>query len=93
MRHITSRLFIAFVVVFVVSGCASSPFADDAVSRMSKEELKQRLGAPDLIILDTRTGNDWNDSNQIILGAVRAEPKEFSKWAEAYPKDTTIVLY
>ncbi len=93
MRHITSRLFIAFVVVFVVSGCASSPFADDAVSRMSKEELKQRLGAPDLIILDTRTGSDWNDSNQIILGAVRAEPKEFSKWAEAYPKDATIVLY
>jgi len=93
MKHITSRLFIAFVVVFVVSGCASSPFADDAVSRMSKEELKQRLGAPDLIILDTRTGSDWNDSNQIILGAVRAEPKEFSKWAEAYPKDATIVLY
>ena len=93
MKNIAVRLALVLVILLVVNGCASSPFADDAVSRMSKEELKQRLGAPDVIILDTRTGSDWNNSDQIIRGAVRAEPKEFSKWAEAYPKDTTIVLY
>jgi hypothetical protein len=93
MKKLIGKLITAILMFSVVSGCASSPFADDAVSRMSKEELKQRLGAPDVIILDTRTGSDWNGSDQIIPGAVRAEPKEFSKWAEAYPKDATIVLY
>jgi hypothetical protein len=93
MRHKISRLILALVMVFIFSGCATSPFADDAVSRMSKEELRQRMGEPDVIILDTRTGSDWNDSDQIISGAVRAEPKEFSKWADVYPKDATIVLY
>ncbi len=93
MKKLIGKLITAILMFSVVSGCASSPFADDAVPRMTKEELKQRMGAPDVIILDTRTGSDWNDSDQIILGAVRAEPKKFSKWAEAYPKYATIVLY
>ena len=93
MKKLVGKLITAILIFSVVSGCATSPFADDAVPRMGKEELKQRMGAPDVIILDTRTGSDWSDSDQIIPGAVRAEPKEFSKWAEAYPKDATIVLY
>jgi len=93
MKKLVGIFITALLMVAVVGGCATSPFADDAVPRMGKEELKQRMGAPDIIILDTRTGSDWNDSDRIISGSVRAEPKEFSKWAEAYPKDATIVLY
>ena len=93
MKKLAGYLIIAILMLSVLGGCATSPFADDAVPRMTKEELKQRMGSPDVIILDTRTGSDWNDSDQIILGAKRAEPKEFSKWAETYPKDATIVLY
>lgn len=84
---------LAIIVALIAGGCASSPFAGDAVPRISKEELVGRMDAPDLIILDTRTGSDWKDSDQIVQGAKRGDPKQFSQWAEAYPKDATIVLY
>lgn len=93
MKSVAVRLTITFVMLLVVSGCATSPFADDAIPRMSKEDVKAKLGGPDLIILDTRTGSDWSDSDQKIQGARRADPKEFSKWAQVYPKNATIVLY
>ena len=93
MKNIAVRFILALVVTLIVSGCANSPLADDAVQRINKEDVRARLGTPDLIILDTRTGSDWKDSDQIIQGALRADPREFSKWAEAYPKEATIVLY
>ena len=93
MKKHVAMISLIIIVALIAGGCASSPFADDAVPRISKEELRGRMGAPDLIILDTRTGSDWNDSDQIIQGARRGDPKQFSDWAEAYPKNATIVLY
>lgn len=93
MKNFAARFTFTFVILLVVSGCANSPFADDAVPRISKEDVKAQMGGPDLVILDTRTGSDWNDSDQMIQGARRANPKEFGRWAEAYPKNATIVLY
>ena len=63
------------------------------VPRMTKEELKSKLDNPDVVIVDVRTGKDWNGSEFKIKGAVRENPAEFSSWAEKYPKDKTFVLY
>ena len=93
MKNIAASLTFTFVILLVVSGCANSPFADDAVPRISKEDVKVQMGKPNLILLDTRTGSDWNDSDQIIQGAKRADPKKFSEWEDVYPKDATIVFY
>jgi hypothetical protein len=93
MKNIAASLTFSFLILLLVSGCANSPFADDAVTRISKEDLKAQMGEPNLILLDTRTGSDWNNSDQIIQGAKRADPKKFSEWEEVYPKDATIVLY
>ncbi len=93
MKKNAAIITFTIVVALIAGGCASSPLAADAVPRISKEEVKARMGAPDLILLDTRTGSDWKDSDQIIQGALRADPREFSQWAEIYPKETTIVLY
>ena len=64
----------------------------DEVPRMSKEELKELLGSPDLVIVDVRRGNDWNSSEFKIKGAVRESGPGIA-WAENYDKDKTIVLY
>jgi rhodanese-related sulfurtransferase len=45
------------------------------------------------MILDVRTGGDWKSSEFKIKGAVRANPYDFDKWAEVYPKNKTLVLY
>ncbi len=68
--------------------------ASDKAARMSKEELKEILGKPDVVVLDVRAGSDWKNSDQKVLGAVREDPNEPAKsWAEKYPKDKTVVLY
>ncbi len=68
--------------------------ASEKVPRMTKEELKELLGRPDVTIIDVRTASDWKKSDQKILGAVGENPDKATKsWAEKYPKDKTIVLY
>jgi rhodanese-related sulfurtransferase len=62
-------------------------------SLMTKEELKAKLGNPDLLIIDVRYGKDWTDSDLKIKGAIREDPKAFDSWATKYPKDKTLVFY
>jgi predicted sulfurtransferase len=68
--------------------------ASEKVPRMSKEQLKEMLGNPDVVILDVRTSSDWGKDQKKILGAIREDPNKPTKsWAEKYGKDKTIVLY
>lgn len=82
-------LMLAFFAVMLFSRGA---FAAD-VPRMTKEKLKTLLGNENLIVIDVRTGRDWQNSEYKVKGAVREEPGDFSSWADKYPKDKTLVLY
>lgn len=64
-----------------------------AVQRMTTEELKARLGDADLVVIDVRTGGDWQESGQKIAGAVREDPSALDTWAGKYPAEKTLVLY
>jgi hypothetical protein len=79
---LTAILMLACTVVYA----ADAP-------RMSTEELKGLLGNPDVIILDVRTGGDWDGSDSKITGALRETKENFENWADKYPKDKTLVLY
>lgn len=63
------------------------------VPRIELDELKAMLGSPDLLIVDVRRGEDWEESELKIKGAVRENPREFESWFSKYPKDKTIVFY
>jgi rhodanese-related sulfurtransferase len=69
------------------------PAMSQEVPRISKEDLKEMLGKPDLVIVDVRTDSDWNASTVKVKGAVREEPDKVDSWIEQYPKDKTLVLY
>lgn len=71
---------------------AAAPCLGDA-PRISKEELRELLGRPDVVVVDVRTGRDWRRSDEWIAGAVREDPGAVSSWAGKYGKDTTLVLY
>lgn len=60
---------------------------------MTKEDLKQKLDNPQIVVLDVRKRGDWKSSEFKIKGAERANPKKFKEWASTYPKDKTLVLY
>lgn len=61
--------------------------------RIAKEDLRARLGDPDLIVLDVRTEGDWQASGRKIRGAIRENPSRFEAWADKYSKEKTLVLY
>ncbi len=61
--------------------------------KISKDDLKQMLGNPDVTVIDVRTASDWDSSQWKIQGAVREDPANVEKWAAKYPKDRKIVLY
>lgn len=79
-------------MALAIAATAGAAWSADA-PRMTKEELKARLGDPQLLILDLRRGGDWMNSEHKIQGAVRQEDKPYLAWAIQYPKDQTLVLY
>ena len=61
--------------------------------RTTKEDLKQRLGNPEIVIVDVRSGSDWKNSQRKIPGAVREEPNDVDGWEKRYSKDRPLILY
>ena len=72
---------------------AALPVSAADVETIDKDELKNLLGSPELVLLDVRTGADWDSSEFKIKGAVRVDPANVSSWAGSYAKDQTYVLY
>jgi rhodanese-related sulfurtransferase len=61
--------------------------------RITKEELRKRMGHPGIVVVDVRLGGGGFQSDRKIAGSVREDPLGVDVWAPRYPKDTPIVLY
>ena len=87
------RIF-AVVLSFITLDVLAKMACAAEVPRMSTEELKSMLGSPEVVIIDVRTGGDWDKSKEKIKGAVREDPNKNAKsWVDKYSKDKTIILY
>lgn len=75
------------VIIAMTANCAGD------VPRMTIEELEGRLGDPDLVIVDVRTGGSWEGRDAKIKGAVREDPAGVQNWIQKYPKDKILVFY
>ncbi len=91
MKKRLVNILIAALNVAMVSMIALVAMAAD-VSRMTKEDLKAKLGTA-VHIIDVRVGRDWKASEVKIKGAVRGDPQDLESWSKKIPKDKTIVLY
>ena len=89
-KMIRILLVTAYVAMAITMGQTATA-AD--IPRMTKEDLKAKLGTPHLVIVDLRVGTDWKASEMKIKGAVRGDPQNIESWAKQYPEDTTFVLY
>lgn len=92
MRNGNKGLVFCFVILLLVTLPAAVCVGDD-VPRISKEELRELLGSPDLVLLDVRIVSDWRKSDVKIQGAVRVDPHDVSSWAGDYPRERKIVAY
>ena len=64
----------------------------DQTPRMSIDELKARLGDPELTIIDTRRAS-FLTSEKMIAGATREEPDMTDLWAPKYDPGRHYVTY
>lgn len=85
------RTFISTLLLFLLT--ISSQAMAVEVNLMTTDQLKEQLGTHNLIVLDVRSGRDWNSSTMKIVGAVREKPGTVATWATNYNPDQTIVLY
>jgi hypothetical protein len=90
MKRVLSLAILEVLVVLIA--CTNIHGAND-VPRISKDELKSKLGSPDVVLLDVRAKNDWESSDEKITGAVWMDPQTVDAWAGTLPKDKEIVLY
>ena len=93
MKLKMSKTVLILVIFVFLAGLAGKAAIAGDIPRITKDELKEMLGNPDVVILDARSGRDWSSSEFKIQGADRADPADFSAWAEKYPVEKTIVLY
>ncbi len=83
---------VVLLAAMAVLGTGMATAAEQA-PRIGKDDVKARLGAADISIIDVRAATDWSESKLKIKGAVREDPGNVVKWASGYPKDRALVLY
>lgn len=90
-------LFLAMMVLAVgfagTAGLAETELTPASVQKMSIGGLKAQLVNPDFIIIDVRTGHDWESSKTKIKGAVREDVRFLDSAINKYPKEKTLVFY
>lgn len=82
--------FLALLILFFGASAAGGA---EGFTLISKDQLKEELAKPDVIVIDVRAPHDWDSSQWKIQGAVRQLPADVNEWMAKYPKDKTIVLY
>jgi hypothetical protein len=87
------KVLLGLLAGFALSGFFAVNLRAEEAPRMAKEELKEILGKPGVVVIDVRAKADWMDSKQKIKGAVREDPKKVASWMGKYPKDGTFVFY
>jgi hypothetical protein len=76
-----------------VTGAADDKIPFPEVPRITKEQLKELLGKPDLVIIDARPVEQWKYSDQMIPGTAHEDPLTVDSWAQKYDKNKRMVIY
>jgi rhodanese-related sulfurtransferase len=84
---------VAAIVVCAIVFWGLAPAIGSDAPRITKEDLQKDMNDGTAIVIDVRTGRDWNNTEKKIKGAVRQEPGAVKDWAGQYAKDQKIVLY
>ncbi len=61
--------------------------------RIEKDKVRSMLDDPDVVIIDVRGFDQWQDSNKKIIGANFEDRDNIESWANKYDKNRTLVLY
>ena len=84
------------LLICLIPLCLSAFFSAQAFGQVipiTINQLMESLDHPQTLILDVRTPESWQASDNKIKGAVRKNPDIFDSWANDLPKNKYPVLY
>lgn len=88
------KLLATSMLILLTIGLFTSFALSFDVPMMTKDELKARLGNPDMVIFDVRHGYEYFSSDLRIKGATRPLMREHIDPAIfVHSKETTFVIY
>ena len=90
---LTAVIILAWVCVSATISAPKDQDVSGEAPRITMEELKSMLGDPNLVIIDSLVGDQWETVAQKLPGAVHEDPDDVDSWADKYPKNKTIVTY
>jgi hypothetical protein len=95
LRWLWKGLLLSLSIVFLNHLTVPTVFsAADNVPRITVQELKAKMDkGEDLVIVDVRTGDDYERSKIKIKGAVRIPIVKIEERYRELPKDKQIILY
>jgi hypothetical protein len=76
-----------------LAGYSAPPSSVEQVPRLTKEQVKDMLGKPDVVLVDARYIKQYEQSDKKLPGAVFVQPENFDEFVKNHPKDKTYVLY
>ena len=63
-------------------------------TRVTVDEVKQRLDrGEELVFVDTRNPQAWNDADTKLPGAIRVPANEVEQYLDEIPKGHTVITY
>lgn len=94
-RWLWKGLLFSLSIIFLNHLTVPAVFsAEDNVPRITVQELKAKMDkGADLILIDARTGTDYEASKIKIKGAVRISIVKIEERSRDLPKDKEIVIY
>lgn len=93
MRVQKLRFESIIICVLMAAALLAARNAGAGVERIDKFDLNAKLCAPNLVLLDVRTGEVWEKSKIKIKCSRRVDPYNVESWIDTIPKDRDIVLY
>jgi len=87
------RIAILGSLTFIFVALLSLTVNASEISIISTNQLKLKLGNPEIAVIDVRGSKDWQSSELKIKGAIRGSPENFESWSQNFSKDQKLVLY
>jgi predicted sulfurtransferase len=81
------------LILVALTGYTAPPSSVEQVPRLTKEQVKDMLGKPDVVIVDIRFIKQYEQSDSRLPGAVFVQPENFDEFVKNFPKQRTYIFY
>lgn len=94
LKNLYRLCALAFTALLIMQALPLVVGAADGIPRISIQDLRGKMDRKEkIIILDVRTGEDYEASRYKIPGAIRVPIDRLKEQAQEFPKETEIITY